>query len=63
MLHLALDLFQAAALIVVIYLQIRARARVRPIFSTAAAAQPQNAFPEQPTVQPRGFGGAGPMRK
>lgn len=62
MLHLALDLFQALALIVVIYLQIRARARVRPIFSTAAA-QPLNAVAEQPTVQPRGFGGAGPMRK
>lgn len=57
MLHLALDLFQAAALIVVIYLQIRARVRA------IAAAQPLNAFPEQPTVQPRGFGGAGPMRK
>lgn len=57
MLHLALDLFQAAALIVVIYLQIRARAR------SSAAAQPLNAFPARPTVQPRGFGGAGPMRK
>ena len=57
MLHLALDLFQAAALIVVIYLQISARVRA------SAAAQPLNAFPEQPTVQPRGFGGAGPMRK
>jgi len=57
MLHLALDLFQAAALIVVIYLQISARVR------SIAAAQPLNAFPEQPTVQPRGFGGAGPMRK
>lgn len=57
MLHLALDLFQAAALIVVIYLQICARVRA------IAAAQPLNAFPEQPTVQPRGFGGAGPMRK
>ena len=57
MLHLALDLFQAAALIVVIYLQIRARAR------SSAATQPLNAFAEQPTVQPRGFGGAGPMRK
>ena len=57
MLHLALDLFQAAVLIVVIYLQISARVR------SIAAAQPLNAFPEQPTVQPRGFGGAGPMRK
>lgn len=57
MLHLALDRIRAAALIVVIYLQIRARAR------SSAAAQPLNAFPAQPTVQPRGFGGAGPMRK
>lgn len=57
MLHLALDLFQAAALIVVIYLQIRARAH------SSAAAQPLNAFPEQPTVQPRGMGGAGPTKR
>ena len=57
MLHLALDLFQAAALIVVIYLQIRARAR------SSAATQPPNAYAEQPTVQTRGLGGGGRLAK